>query len=114
MTARQKSLTAAARRSIAALRKTGALSPGDEIKAANLIYTAGELDAMHPAVSPAMRASMTRAHLAATRALFDEQPATSDDATSELLAYLQSPAMLGDATGAFGPVIPDQVPPWMK
>jgi hypothetical protein len=103
MTARQKSLTAAAKRSVAALRKAGSLEAVDEIKVQTLLYTSDQLDNMHPEASPAMVASMTRAHLAACRAVFDQEPTGDDNGVGELLAALATmPAggPMGDAPEA--------------
>jgi hypothetical protein len=114
MTARQKGLQAATRRTVAALRKTGALEACDELKVANVMYTAAQLDGMDPLASPAMIASMTRAHLAACKALFGEPSGPdADAATAELLAILQDPKwLMQDASEDVPYRLPGQRPPW--
>jgi hypothetical protein len=111
MTARQKSLEAATRRTVAALRKAGSLEAVDELAVANVLFTAGQLDHLDPMASPAMVASMTRAHLAASKALVGGDGASGDEgATTELLAFLHDPRWL---TAPSGDPWPDgQVPSW--
>jgi hypothetical protein len=118
VTARQKSLTAAARRTVAALKKRRALEEVDELKIQNVYFTADQLDHLNPLASPAMIASMTRAHLAACQALFGQEPANNDDALAEVIAALSTPlgyaGPMGDAPEDGEYRIPGQVPPWMK
>jgi hypothetical protein len=117
MTPRQKSLEAAARRTVTALRRHERLESVDELAIANVLFTSHQLDHLDPLASPAMVASLVRAHLAASKALLggpDEQTSNEDDALADFLAYLRSPeALRGDASGyASGYRLPDRPPGW--
>jgi hypothetical protein len=99
------------------MRKRGAIDALDELRVANVLWTASELDNVPAEASPAMRASMCRAHLAACKALFGGEPEQEDVATTELLAFLQSPDWLkppvydpsGDGSGYW---TEDRPPGW--
>jgi hypothetical protein len=110
MTARQKGLEAAARRTVAALRKAGSLEAVDELRVANVMFTAARLDAMDPLASPAVVASMVRAHLAATKLLFGQDVVGGDDGMAEVLALLRD-IPLGDAPVEGGYRLAGQAPP---
>jgi hypothetical protein len=112
MTARQKSLTAATRRTVQGLRKTEHLMPADELRVANVMFTAQYLDPLHPLTSPTAVASFVRAHLAASNALFGEAgDENGSDAYTDVIATLSSP--LGDASTDQPYRLPDR-PPWQR
>jgi hypothetical protein len=91
MTARQKSLTAATRRTVQALRKREQLTAADELRVANVTWTAHYLDNLDPLTSPTAVASLVRAHLAASKALFGEAGEEDASAYAEIIAALASP-----------------------
>jgi hypothetical protein len=95
------------------MRKAGALDQADELKVATVLFSADQLDRLDPLASPAMTASLLRAHLAASKALFDQEQSTTDDDSvmSEFLAILGD--VRGDAVTEPG-FRTGEVPPWMR
>jgi hypothetical protein len=92
MTARTTTLTAATRRTVRALRRAGSLEADvDSLVVATCLFTAGRLDDLDAGTSAAQVASLTRAHLAATRLLLGRGEESDDSGLSEVIAALSMP-----------------------
>jgi hypothetical protein len=101
MTARKPGLVAATRRTVRALRRAGSLEEVDSLSVASVLFTADALDHLEPDTSPAQRASLIRAHLAAVKLLLGRDGADSDDAYAAVIEALSTPlgyaGEMGDA-----------------
>jgi hypothetical protein len=100
VTARQRTLEAAARRTVAALRKAGSLEDVDDLAIAGVLYSSHYLDHLDPLASPAHVASILRAHQAGLKLLLGRDGGAEDDGLAEVIAALNTPlgyAPLGDA-----------------
>jgi hypothetical protein len=71
------------------IQKAGSLERVDDLAAANVFYTAGQLDSIDPLTSPAQVAALIQAHLAATQALLSKRD--DDRSLSEVFAALSAP-----------------------
>jgi hypothetical protein len=106
VTARQISLTSAARKTILARRRDRGLPSVDALAEAHVLFIADRLDHLDPDTDPAQVASLFRTALAARRDLLEDDAASDDGGLSEVLALL--------ATAPTGPMgdAPLPVPPW--
>jgi hypothetical protein len=90
MTAQKRTVTAAAKRTVRALRRVRSDDPIDDLSVATVMFTSRQLDDLDvEETSPAQVASLLRAHLAATRVLLGrDAPEEDSGGISELLAFL--------------------------
>jgi hypothetical protein len=93
MTAPQQTVSAAARRTVQALRRSRAIDRVDDLAVATVMFTSHQLDDLDPEdTSPAQIASLLRAHLAATKVLLGrDAPEEDTGGINELLAVLAAP-----------------------
>jgi hypothetical protein len=91
VTAQKTTLSAAARRTIRSLRRSGSLEEVDSLAVANVMFTARLLDELQPDTSPAQVASLTRAHLAACKALLGDEDGAVDAGLGAVIAALATP-----------------------
>jgi hypothetical protein len=88
MTAKKMTLTAAARRTVRSLRRSGALEEVDSLAVANVLFTSRLLDQAPPDTPLTPLASLTRAHLAASKALRGDSDPAIDSGLAEVIAAL--------------------------
>jgi hypothetical protein len=91
MTAPKRTVSAAANRTIRALRKAGHLESIDDVMIETVRFTSKQLDQLPPSTSAAQKASLVRAHLAAVKLLVDRNGAVDDSGISEIIAALSTP-----------------------
>jgi hypothetical protein len=103
MTPPKRTLSAAARRTLAAMKAARSLEATDELSASTVLWLANRIDQLDDTCGPAQTASLARVLLAATRDLLHRDDGNDHGEFDELIAALATP--FGPAIGPMGDAV---------